>query len=202
MARKRKTYDVFIAHTAKDAPLASEIANAFRASGLETFTESEIQAGENWNDVLWEALAESKAILTIMSPSGPTAWMGIEIGAARAWNKPIYTIVTDPSFLRVPAGLAGTPLYTTGRLQDVIQDIKSSDEEFSDADRSSLINAYASMGVSVDQLALDPKRLDRLVRSFRKERGRMIGGERLLSELLRLRKHGKLHRIRHSASNP
>ena len=196
MAELGKAYDVFISHSAKDSALAIEVANACRESGLEAVTDTELLPGENWGDAIWEALAESRALLTIVSPSGLTPEMAIEIGAARAWNKPIYAIVTDPASNRLIPALTGIPLYTYGRIQDVIKAIKTSVEEFSEEDRVILIELYSRMGISVDQLILDPRQRDTLVKKFVKKSGRIVEGERLLSELLRLRKQGRLARKR------
>jgi hypothetical protein len=201
MPSARRTPDVFISHSPRDAPLALEVANAFRTSGLVAFTEFELTAGENLSDALWEALAESRALLTIISPAGPTAWMSIETGAARAWQKPIYTVVTDPSATRPPATLGEGRLYTIGRIQDVIRDIKAQAAEFSDEDRAYLVDLYSRLNVPVDRLSVDPRRLETLVRGFQKGRGRAVTGERLLSELLRLRKRGQLHKLRPSSSS-
>src|SRR3954471_24642869 len=121
MANVSKSYDVFISHSLGDATLASEVANACREGGLEAVTNADIHRVADAGDTLWDALAESRALLTILSPSGPTPTMAIEIGAARAWNKPIYAVVTDPSSLPIPSALSGIQLYTVGRIEDVIQ---------------------------------------------------------------------------------
>lgn len=194
MASASKIYDVFVSHAAADATLASEVANACRASGLEAATAAELLPVENASDAVWDALAESRALLAILPPSGPTPAMAIEIGAARAWNKPIYALVTDPTSIRVPAELAGIPRFTTGRIQDVIHSIRSSAQQLSDDDRAFLVQVYSDLGASVDDLALHPKRLGDLTRRFNNARRKAIGGERLLSELLRLRKQGRLWR--------
>lgn len=196
MAHAGKTYDVFITHSARDAALALDVANACRESGLEAVTNTELLPLADSSDALWDALAESRALLTILPPTGPSPSMGIEIGAARAWNKPIYALVTEPSFTRLPAALSGIHLYTTGRLQDVIREITSSVQQLTDEDRDFLIRIHAETGTSVDQLALHPKQLHALVTKFKRGRGKTIGGERLLSELLRLRKQGKLVKSR------
>lgn len=191
-AVSKKTYDIFVSYSSKDAKLASEIVSAFRDSGLEAFTERDLSPGVNLSEAVWEALAESRALLTIVSPSGPTPSMGIEIGAARAWNKPIYAVVTDPSSTRIPLPLARTHLYTAGRIQDVIDAVKSSIEQLSEDDRGFLVELYSELGIPVDRLALDPTVLEGMVRIFGERRGKVVSGERLLSELLRLRKQGKL----------
>jgi len=192
MAERGKTYDVFISHSARDSTLASEVANACRESGLDAVTDTELLPGADVSDALWEALAESRVLVLILSPSGPTPSMAIEIGAARAWNKPIYGIVTDPSISPLPTALTNIRLYTTGRLQDVIKAINVSIDQLTEEDRIFLTKIFAGMGISVDQLALNPRRLGDLVKKFNAGRGKTVSGERLLSELLRLRKQGKL----------
>jgi hypothetical protein len=187
-----KTYDVFVSHSTDDARVAVEIANACRANGLDAITYAELLPATNVSDALWEALAESRALLAVLSRSGPTPSMAIELGAARAWNKPIFGVVTDPTLTDLPPGLSGIHLYTLGRIEDVIRAIKLSGKELTEDDRSLLARLYTEIGVSVDQLALDPRRLEELVRRFSAGAGKTVPGERLLSELLRMRKQGKL----------
>src|SRR5258707_580145 len=169
----KKTNDVFVSHSTRDATLAREVASACRASGLEAVTIAELLSdeGEDVGDALWEALAESRALLAILSPSGLTPSMAIEIGAARAWNKPIFAVVTDPAVTRLPPALPGIRLYTIGRIQDVINAIQLSDRELTDEDRSYLTKLYADMGVSVDQLILNPRQLGELVKKYNRSRG-------------------------------
>jgi hypothetical protein len=194
MAELGKTYNVFISHAAKDSAVVHEIASILGESGFESFTDNELAPGADWSDAIWEALAESRALLAIVSPAGLTPRMGIEIGAARAWHKPIYAVVTDPSATPVDPALAGIPLYTTGRLEDVIRLIRSSAQQLSEEDRLALGELYSEMDISVDQLTLDPRQLAALVKKFAKRTGKAADGERLLSELLRLRKQGRLVR--------
>lgn len=196
MVRARKTYDVFISHSANDSPFAMKVADACRANGLEVFSDRDLHVGVQIGDALWEALAESRALLTILSPSGPTPNMAIEIGAARAWSKPIFAVTSDPSSTRIPTALSGMPLYSIGRIEDVITAIKASGEQLTDADRDFLTEIYRESEVSVDQLALEPQNLDRLVQKFRTATGKNISGERLLSEMLRMRKQGRLKRTK------
>jgi hypothetical protein len=192
MAEASKICDVFISHSIEDARLAGEIADACRASGLDAITYAELLPVTNVSDALWEALAESRALLAVLSRSGPTPSMAIELGAARAWNKPIFGVLPDPTFTDLPPSLSGVHLYPLGRVEDVISVIKLSNKELTDEDRSLLAKLYTEIGVSVDQLALDPRQLEELVEQFRAGAGKAIAGERLLSELLRLRKQGKL----------
>jgi DNA polymerase III psi subunit len=194
MAELGKTYNVFISHAAKDSAIVHEIASILRESGLDSFTDNELAPGADWSDAIWEALAESRALIAIVSPSGSTPRMGIEIGAARAWHKPIYAVVTDPSATLSDPALAGIPLYTTGRLEDVIRLIRASAQQLSEEDRLLLVQLYSQMDISVDQLTLDPRQLETLVKNFARRSGKAVDGELLLSELLRLHKQGRLNR--------
>ncbi len=191
-----KICDVFISHSASDAQVAAEVAQACRANGLAAVTNSEFLPSENGSDALRETLAESRALLAILSPSGLTPSMAIELGAAWAWNKPVFAIATDPAFTRLPPGLSGIQLYTPGRIEDIIRIIKKSSQELSEGDRALLAKRYTKLGVSVDQLALEPGQLGELVNGFNADTGKAVPGERLLSELLRMRKQGKLTRGR------
>ena len=58
MTNRSKTFDVFIAHSAKDATLARELATTCLANGLEAVTNQELLQGGEAGDALWEALAE------------------------------------------------------------------------------------------------------------------------------------------------
>lgn len=196
MPNAKRTYDVLISHAPADAPVAHEIGAACRQQGLDAVTASDLPAGRAASDALWDALAESRALLLILSAGTPTLAMAIELGAARAWNKPIFGVLTDPTYNRSLPGLSDVPLFTTGRIQDVIQTIRIASQDLSENDRTLLAIAYSHVGASVDQLALDPRQLEDLVRRFASDSGKSVPGERLLSELLRMRKQGRLLRSR------
>jgi hypothetical protein len=202
MAKRGKIYDVLISHSPRDSALASEVADACRASGLESVMDSQILSVDDSADALWEALAEIGALIVILAPSGLTSMTTLEVGAAQGWNKPIFAVVTDPVSTRLPTALRGTDLFTIGRIQDVINAIKRSAEQITEDDRAFLSQQYAEMGISLDQLTDDSDRLEDLVKRFRKGRGKIVPGERLLSELFRLRKQGRLRRRRSLPSTP
>jgi hypothetical protein len=196
MAIVPKPSDIFISSAPSDAGLALDVAHQCRAHGLNAFTHEDLPPGKDRSDAIWEALAECRASVMILSPSGLTPSMSIEIGGALAWNKPIYALVTDPASTRLPSHLTGVRLYPFSRLQDVIESIESSFQPFSDDDLALLSKLYADVGVPVDSLSLAPKALGDLVTRFNKGRGQVVSGERLLSELLRLRKRGQLAKRR------
>jgi hypothetical protein len=190
------TNDVFLSYAASETALARDVTEACNAAGLTTFDAARIPPGASIGDAVWSALAESVALVAIVSPSGPNPAMSIELGAARAWNKPIHVIVSDPASTRLPDALVGSRLYTAGRLDDVITSIRSSLGQWSETDRSHLVTLYAQSANSVDQLAMQPGRLSELTDRFNHDRQKSFSSERLLSELMRLRKQGRLARSR------
>lgn len=194
-----KSYDVFISHTPADTALAASLADTFRLNGLEPFTDQEMLTVENWSNAIWEALAGSKALVAILSHAEPSPSMGVEIGAAQAWSKPIYVMVTDPASTRLPVSLAHVRIVSPGGIEEVIHDIKRASIELNDDDRQVLGDVYGQMGVPVDQFALDQRHLRRITEEFHRASGKRLTGERLLSELLRMRKRGTLPAIRRSA---
>jgi hypothetical protein len=195
MATISTTCDVFLAHTSSDAALARELAAACRSAGLEVFLDAGVPIEEKWEDLVWEALAESRAVLLVVPPSGLTAWMLLETGAAQAWSKPIYAIIADSSSSRIPSVPAGVRFYTAGRIGDVIDSIRMGSQGWDDEDRSFLIHLYNKANEPVDQLALHHSRLRKLVEAFNAGRGKNVTSERLLTELYRLRKQGRMPKM-------
>src|SRR5215471_16459066 len=107
MAKADKTlYDIFISHSATDGALAASLAASFRSAGLEAFVSGDVADDVDPSDITREAIAECIAIVVIVSRPELPPSMIVEIGAAQAWEKPIYAVVTDPASLRVPSWLS------------------------------------------------------------------------------------------------
>ncbi len=73
MAKGKTTFDVFVSHGQRDAAISAEIARVLRSYGLKVFTDAEVGADEAVEDVLWEAISESQAFVTIISETDPSA---------------------------------------------------------------------------------------------------------------------------------
>lgn len=196
MAEATTTYDVVISHPPAASGRAKELAEACRASGLEAAIDSELLAQGDTADPLRDALAESRGLLLVLPPTGLTTWMAMEVGAARAWSKPIFAVLTDPASTHLPADLSDLNVYPPGRIDDIIRALKRSGEPLSDEDREILVRLYIDIGVAADQLALDWNHLDELVKRYRTVTGTAVSGEQLLTELLRMRKQGRLPKAR------
>lgn len=184
--------------------MALEVADALQAAGLAPFYyRSQLSVGEDIGKQIWEALSESRALIAIVSPEASSSSMGmLEIGAASAWNKPVFLLVNGPSSTRLPNVLHSYPAYPLNRLDDVVQAIQKGFEPLTDNEHTELAHAYEELNVSVDQLSQSPGALRDLTLDFNRRTHRQLSGERILSELLRLRKRGRLPRIKLRGSAP
>ena len=192
----KKAYDVFVSHAASDSRVASEVASALQAAGLEAFHDGAVKPGTDVSEAIWEALAESRAIIAIISPDVQTHAMGmVEIGAAAAWNKPIFLLINGPSSTRLPPALSAYAAYPVTRLEDVIAAIRSGFEPLSENQRAVLVHVYRKLNTPADELTQSPKVLRDLTRQVNRSTHKQFSGERLLSEILRMRKKGQLPRL-------
>ncbi|MCO6456772.1 MAG: toll/interleukin-1 receptor domain-containing protein [Pirellulaceae bacterium] len=201
MATASQTCDVFISHAASDTAAAHEVAGSLEAVGLRTFHAGSLLAGEDVSEVIWQALAESRALIVVVSADvSSLASVMLEIGAARAWNKPIFVVLKGPSSTRLPGVLQAYPVFPLGRIDDVIQQIRAGFQPLSELEQATLARVYGQVGVTLDRLVLAPIALQELVTKFGDETGRQLTGELLLAELLRMRKRSQLPRLTQSGS--
>lgn len=203
MPSKSTTYDIFISHGSKDTSLAVEVAKSLQAHGLECFSPSALPAGANIEESMWQAMAESQALVVVIATTEPSTGIGFEIGAALAWGKPVYVIIADPANTQLSPMVSGAPgvrLYPPSRIDEVAVDIQRAQDRLSQEDIATLIGEYRRIGLPVDRLTLDAGKLSELTRNFHKHSHRQAPAERLIWHLLHLRKKGKLPAIKRSQS--
>lgn len=126
MSKNPKTYDVFISHSSADVETACRIADHLRKVGFAAFFSGSNELTENtasMHDALWEALAESEALIVIISSAAPNTAIGVEIGAASAWHKPVYIVLNGPVSAEVSRMVRDYPIYPLGRIDDIVRSI-------------------------------------------------------------------------------
>ena len=196
MATATPTYDVFLSHSARDKDFAADVANRLQAEGLEPFYDASIQVGETVSQAIWDALAECHAFIVIVSSeSSPDAMGMVELGAAAAWNKPIFVLLNGPASMRLPEALQSYRAYPLNRVDEILGQIRHNLEPISDDERKVLAETYRDVNVTADQLGQSPSSLRQLVEQFNAKTQKHLSGDRLLSELLRMRKQAKLPRL-------
>ena len=190
------TFDVFVSHSSRDREFAADVADRLRAEGLQPFHDASVPIGDEISKAIWDALAECHAFIVLVSPdSAPDAMGMIELGAATAWNKPIFVLLNGPASTRVPDALGAYQVYPRNRIDEVLTQIRRNFEPITDDERQVLMETYSDLGVPADRLSQSPRELQQLVETFNKKADKQLSGTRLLSELLRMRKQAKLPRL-------
>ena len=200
------TYDVFLAYSLLERPTAELVERAIEEGGMRTLSRADFDVAEDWQDKLWYALAESDAVIVILDPARSLpANTAIEIGAAIARDKPLYVVFahSESNYAGsetvkpiVPQVLKKVPSYSVATLDDLVYSIKRDLKPLTEKDRADLIAVYTELESPTDQLLQEPEAMDALAGKFKKRSGRHISGDRLVQELIRLRKSGKLPRLR------
>ena len=197
MSTQIATFDVFLSYSLPESPTAALVARALEEAGLGVFNQAKLDAGENWRDAIWHALAESAALVAIVPPQAtlPSS-VAVEVGAFIAWHKPIYIVHPAGETVRLPSYLAGYPAYPVSRVDDIVLSIKRGLQPLSKEDDDILCDVYRDLRMPADKLVSEPAAVDNLAREFEHRSGKAVAGERLVRALLTLRKHGSLPRIR------
>jgi uncharacterized protein YegP (UPF0339 family) len=192
MSSPKVTYDVFLSHALADAGVAEDIAQTIENCGLEVFTSTGLGSGVALDDAIRQALAESKAFVAVFSSESLSPMTTFELGAAMAWNRPVYAVAATSALSKIPPLLASARIYALSDVDSLVSGIKANSGLLTETEVDELRAVFRSLGQTVDRLAVDPAALDRLSRQFESRTGRKIDGVRLLWVLLRLRKQGSL----------
>jgi hypothetical protein len=196
MPRNRKTYDVFLSHALDLAPQAKVLARNFGDAGLTVFDISEVRPGYSIAEETWQALAESWAVVVLIRPGTMPPSVAVEIGAASAWQKPLYILTEGKGEYDVPVYISKYEVFKASEVPKVVQLIAAGLNPLTDQQREALIRGYSTIGLPTDRLLREPASIERLRKILWTESSINIPGERIMQELLRLRKRGKLPRVR------
>lgn len=198
IATAAETFDVFLSHSLIGGDEAQRVAQALLDAGMNVFDSTSRAASGSPSEEIWNAMAASDAFVVVADPRvSPSANVQVELGAAMGWNKPIFVVRTDEEAANKPVPyLRKYPTYPEGRILDLISAIRTTAASLSNADRDALADAYVQLGVPVDRLIADPSSINDLSDRFQTRSTSRLTGERLLQELLRMRKAGVLPRLR------
>jgi hypothetical protein len=195
MPRDKRTYDVFLSHSLHLSERAKAVAQKFAEGGLAVFDVSGITGGEKIGEEIWKALAESWAVV-VLAESGPMpASVAVEVGAASAWNKPVYILTENKREYSVPLYISRCDVFEISDTDKVVELVAAARKPLSDDVRHVLVDAYSKLAVPTDVLLRDPALIEQLRRSVKTNSGVDLSGERIMQELLRLRKRGRLPRL-------
>ena len=191
MSSDPKTYDVFLSYALSDRPTAEKIARVLTGAGLDVFDPSDLESGADVGDAVWRALGETAAFLAILPSDGAlSANSVLELGAATAWQKPIFVVNPSNGHVPIPSYLAKYEIYPTSRIVDIVNAIRKGQKPLSRRERDILGDLYIEMKTPTDQLLRKPALLEELARKYSVRAKSPMSGERLLYEMMRLRKRG------------
>ncbi|HBG27260.1 MAG: hypothetical protein A2Y10_12595 [Planctomycetes bacterium GWF2_41_51] len=197
MSKNKKTYDVFLSYPNGLKTQAVAIIKKFEDAKLVVFDSSDIKLGKNIVEETWQALAVSWAIVTIVEPGNMPPSVAVEIGAASAWQKPIYFILTEAKGkYDMPVYFSKYEVFRISEIEKVIKLILRGLNPLSNDQKEALVRAYLKLRIPTDKLLMEPGYIEQLKKMLQHEANINISGERLMQELLRLRKSGKLAKIR------
>jgi TIR domain len=105
-------HHIFISYAQKNGEIAASLASQLDDLGLRVFlAERNLNASENWEPVVRDALKNSKLVLCLITPESKTSgWVHAEAGAAWILEKPLLPVfrLVDPGelieILRMPHG--------------------------------------------------------------------------------------------------
>jgi hypothetical protein len=198
-AAKKRVYDVFLSFAGSNARLASEVEVKLTAYGLSVFNPmSNLQPAVHIQERLWEELGASSVVVAVFGEKVQlSSYLAFEIGAAMAWKKPVYGVKT-PDAIIDPSIPPDIQLFNLERLDDVAVEILAASKPFTEEQRQKLAQVYANVGTPTDGLTRNPSAVDHLTEQFNSLAKTRLSGERLLRELLVLRKRGDLPRLRNA----
>jgi hypothetical protein len=195
MPKLKKTYDVFLSYSIELASQATVVRKKFASEGIIVFTYSEIDPGYNINEEIWQALAESWAVVALIKPGTVSTSVGVEIGAASAWQKPIYILSIGTGEHHLPSYFSNYKMFKISEIGKLIQLILKDLKPISEKEREALVEAYRNLGIPTDKLLMTPANIDQLNKILWRDSRLRLSGERVMQELLRLRKRGKLPKL-------
>jgi hypothetical protein len=196
MTNPVESYDVFLSSAAADRGVAMVVRRAIEDRGLSVFSAENLKVGAPSEDVIRSAMADARvfvAVLSRLSVNSPS--IAIELGAAMAWGKAIYLLLEGIGPAELPNPLLRYRSISVSKLADAIKEIERSIEPVTVEQAGVLSELYAAVGVSTEQLANRPSALDQLTHRFNERLGSSFSPERVLQELIRLRKRGGLPKL-------
>jgi hypothetical protein len=104
----------------------------------------------------------------------------------------VYLLLDENASLILPDYLTRFEAFPFSKLERVVKHVKQNAKPLSEERQEILAEVYEKLGVPMDQYLTHPILVERLTAEFKKMARSSVPGERLVRELLRLRKAGEL----------
>jgi hypothetical protein len=196
IAQATPPFDVFLSFSTTDTAVAEVVEGKFREAGLRVFNSRSLEAGSAWPEAIRDAIAECFAAVVLVTRSSlKSAWFMLEVGAAMGWEKPLFPLLHDLSADELPVFLRSYQAVPIVRVHEVVEAVRRISRPLTASERTALVRAYESTGLPADRLVDTPSALTKATRAFNRATDAGYSPERVLQELLRLRKQNGLHRV-------
>lgn len=111
--------NAFISYADGDRDFADQLLRALNDEGHEraiTFwSDHDLKLGENWDDLLRDALRRADVLIAIMTPAAlDSAWVMSELGAAHAAKKPVIPVIPPRRSVDVRSFVPNSPPIKAG----------------------------------------------------------------------------------------
>ncbi|MGD9806419.1 MAG: toll/interleukin-1 receptor domain-containing protein [Hyphomicrobiaceae bacterium] len=131
--------DIFISYSRKASDSASVLANQLKGKGYDVWWDTDLTAGQRFNDTIRERLLDADAVVVIWSPESVASdYVRMEAGIAFAFQKLITLRTPSLPVTELPPAFAD---YQTGLVSDI----------------DGLVRALAENGVQPRSRARSPK---------------------------------------------
>src|SRR5947208_1524390 len=169
MSKRTRASDVFLSYSPRNEMLAAQVKARLADEGLLVVSPRDLGNGRQLASRFREAIAESQAMVVIVSePYVLPTNLVIEVGAALAWEKPIFVLASNADPESLPAFLQEGKVFSYQSLDAVIDSILQSKLELSERETQWLKQWYEDRKVPLDQLMARPALLDDLSARFAK----------------------------------
>ncbi len=198
MTKRLEICDVFLSATEADRWVADRVKKALEDAKLNVFPAYDFaREAELFQDTFYDALVGSRAFVALLSRSSlRSSWVIFEIGGAQAREKPIFFLYSDVPASEIPPHLRKYHLRPFAELDEMVAEVKRVTVPLPDSESKTLSKLYAEYGVPFKDLEIEDGHLGELTRKFNQATGADFTPERIIQELFRLRKEGKLPRVR------
>ena len=194
--KTERIYDVFLSYAPSDSGDASAVRRILESAGMAVFSPYDVAPGDRYGDKTRDALTLSTAVVVIVTGGARNSDnVLLEIGAASAGGLPVIPVLSGISADQLPVYLKHYVPVPIADSNALVERIKSLATPFSEDELEALNSIYQTVGVPADRLATEPLELLKFTRKFKSATRNDRSDMRILQELLRRRKQGKLPRL-------
>lgn len=197
MKKQTPVYDVFLSHSLQDKGLAAFVQETLSSEGLNVFELSEVPPGSPITNSIREGLVDSSAVILLITPSSDRSGnLAFEAGMAMGWSKSVFVLYDGRQLSDIPEFLRQFQIFPVDKVRDVAKLILDSKQQLKPDHAILLSRIYEDTGITTDRLLLEPAVLMDMSDQFYAKSHLRLSGSRIAQELIRMRKTGRLPKLR------